>query len=165
MQCLRASHHYLHATCPITKPRPDLTLVITITRTLIPIPVSTAAECNIANSNKAAGTYCKCSPGFKGTITWSGATPSGTCTRTQCTGPNANAPANGGVSKSDLDNHGSKATFTCKDGFRVDGANPITCAAKSADAAWPSPPQCTGTLVAISSAKDKLIRKRSPTIA
>ena len=66
-------------------------------------------------------------------------------TRTQCTGPNANAPAKGGVSRSDLDNHGSKATFTCKDGFRVDGANPITCTAESADAAWPSPPQCTGT--------------------
>jgi len=34
----------------------------------------------VANSNKLAGTACKCLPGFKGEITWSGDTPSGTCT-------------------------------------------------------------------------------------
>ena len=110
----------------------------------------TAAPCGIANSNKAAGLACKCNTGFKGTITWSSATPSGSCTRTQCSGSNANAPGNGAVSKSNGDYHGSKATFTCNDGFKLNVATPITCSAASANAAWPArlpPPQCTGLFV------------------
>ena len=109
----------------------------------------TAAPCSIANSNKAAGLACKCNTGFKGTITWSGATASGSCSRTQCSGSNANAPANGGVSKSNGNYHGSKATFKCNNGFKLNVATPITCSAASANAAWPArqpPPQCTRTL-------------------
>ena len=110
-------------------------------------PLATAAPCDIVDSNKAAGLACKCKTGFKGTITWSGATASGSCTRTQCTGSNANAPANGAVAKSFGNYHGSKATFKCNNGFKLNVATPITCSAASADAAWPArlpPPQCTG---------------------
>ena len=109
----------------------------------------TAAACTIANSNNAAGLECACKPGYKGTITWSGATASGSCTRAKCTGANANAPANGSVGKSNSDYHGSKATFKCNDGFKLNGATPITCSAATADAAWPAPnktPECPGTL-------------------
>ena len=117
------------------------------------IHVCAAAPCNIANSNNAAGTACACNAGFRGTITWNGATASGTCTRTQCTGSHANAPANGAVTKTSGDNHGSRATFSCNAGFRLNDAMPITCDAASADAAWPAPnttPQCTRTLLNIS---------------
>ena len=104
-----------------------------------------AVPCTIANSNKVAG--CACLTGYKGSITWVGVTASGTCTRTQCTGTNADAPANGKVSLSDGNRHGSKATFSCKAGFKQGGTMSITCDAKAADAPWPSPsapPSCTG---------------------
>ena len=107
--------------------------------------VSTAAPCSVANSNNVAGLACKCKTGFKGTITWSGATASGSCKQTKCTGANANAPANGAVSKSKSDEHGSKATFKCNDGFKLNGATPVTCSAANADVSWPTPkiaPQC-----------------------
>ena len=113
------------------------------------IHASTAAECNVANSDEGAGLACACNTGYGGTITWDGATLSGTCTRTQCTGSYADAPAGGAVTKSDGDNHGSEATFSCDDGFTFNGANPITCDAASADADWPAPnttPQCTRKL-------------------
>ena len=103
--------------------------------------------CTVANSNKVAGPACACLTGYKGTITWVGDKPSGSCTRTQCTGTYATAPADGKVSLSDGNNHGSKATFSCKDGFKQSGAVSITCDAKSADTAWPAPseaPKCTG---------------------
>ena len=108
----------------------------------------TAAACDIVNSNKVAGPTCTCLPGFKGSITWNGDQPSGTCTPTQCTGTHATAPANGEVSLSDGVKHGSVATFTCKAGFKRSGAASITCDAKSADTAWPLPseaPKCTGS--------------------
>ena len=114
--------------------------------------VSLAAECNIANSNDAAGLACACNTGYRGTITWDGATPSGTCTRTQCTGSHADAPENGAVTKTSDDHHGSEATFSCDNGFTLNGANPITCDAESADVDWPAPnttPQCTRTLVEV----------------
>ena len=110
---------------------------------------STAAPCNIVNSNNAAGLACTCDIGYRGAITWNGATPNGTCAPTQCMGSHANAPANGDVRKSNGDNHGSVATFICNTGFKLNGATPITCNAASADAAWPAPnttPQCTGKL-------------------
>ena len=114
------------------------------------LSVVTAAPCNIANSNNAAGLSCACNTGYRGTITWNGATPSGTCTPTQCTGSHANAPSNGDVAKTHSNNHGSVATFSCNDGFELNGATPITCSAASADAAWPAPnttAQCTGKLL------------------
>ena len=119
---------------------------------MLQIWVSTAAPCNVANSNNAAGSDCSCKPGYKGTITWSGATASGSCKQTKCTGANANAPANGAVTKSNSENHLSVATFSCNKGFKLNGATPITCNAENADASWPAPntaPQCTRTLVAV----------------
>ena len=114
--------------------------------------VLAAAPCDIANSNNVAGLSCACNTGYKGTITWSGGTHSGSCIAAQCTGSHANAPENGVVTKTDSDNHDSVATFSCNNGFRLNGAAPITCSADSADAAWPAPnttPQCTRKLVAV----------------
>ena len=66
---------------------------------------------------------------------------------TKCTGTQPAAPSNGEVSLSDGNQHGSKATFSCKTGFKLGGATSITCDAKSADTPWPTPseaPSCEG---------------------
>ena len=57
------------------------------------------------------------------------------------------APQDGTVSFSDGDAHGSVATFACKVGFAQTGDTTLTCAAPTADAAWPTAadaPKCTG---------------------
>ena len=64
----------------------------------------------------------------------------------KCTGDGATAPANGTVSFSAEDMHGSVATFSCQQGFSYSGDASITCDAASADAPWPTPsapPTCT----------------------
>ena len=108
-----------------------------------------AGGCAIANSNQLPGSACNCLPGFKGDITWSGGTASGGCVATRCTGTVA-APANGGVQKSRVDQHGSVATFACNDGFKLVGAASISCDALREDAPWPMPtpaPSCKGMLL------------------
>ena len=105
-------------------------------------------ECTVTHSNKLPGTACQCLPGFKGTITWTNRATSSTCTLTECTG--LDALANGTVSKSRSNQHGSVATLACDNGFELQGSSSITCSAPSADASWavPSPaPSCTGTLL------------------
>lgn len=105
-------------------------------------------ECTVAHSNKLPGTACKCLPGFKGAITWSNRATSSTCTLTECTG--LDSLANGLVSKSRSNQHGSVATLACDTGFQLQGSSSVACSAPSADASWavPSPaPRCTGTLL------------------
>ena len=63
-----------------------------------------------------------------------------------CTGPNADAPSNGTVTKTNGNRNGSTAEFHCNAGFTINDVNPITCIADSIDASWPEPdvaPQCT----------------------
>ena len=104
-----------------------------------------AASCDIEDSNKQDGLACQCSVGYTGAITWTGATPSGTCKRPQCTGFGTTV-ANGSVTKDNGDNHGSKALFQCNAGYALIGPASITCDARSADAEWPTRPTC-GMLV------------------
>ena len=114
------------------------------------LPYFSAAPCSIANSNNAPGLSCACKTGYKGTISWNGATPIGSCTPTECTGDNANPPANGAVSKRNGDQHNSVAVFSCNDGFILSGPAAIVCYAASADEPWPAPevpPTCTGVLI------------------
>ena len=59
-------------------------------------------------------------------------------TVTMCTGAGADAPANGAVSKSDLDKHLSIATFSCDAGYELLGTQSVTCFAESSDEAWPT---------------------------
>ena len=106
-----------------------------------------AAKCNIANSNGVVGHACACSSGYRGSIKWKGDQPSGTCTPTQCTGPRPTAPANGTVRLTNGVKHGSKAIFTCNDGFSLSGASSVVCDAEHADKDWPAleeAPKCTG---------------------
>ena len=66
--------------------------------------------------------------------------------RPRCTGPYADPPSHGTVTKTNGNNHGSTATFGCNAGFRLNGTNSITCIAGSVGATWPTPntaPQCT----------------------
>ena len=107
-------------------------------------------ECTVAHSNKLPGTACKCLPGFGGNITWNNRAlaPSSACTQTRCTG--LNAPNDVILTKSRSNQHGSVATFTCNDGFKLGGTSSITCAAPSANTSWPTPstaPSCTGVLL------------------
>ena len=104
------------------------------------------ATCNIENSNKQDGFACQCSVGYKGAITWSGAKSSGTCSKTQCTGIDAATLNHGSVTKDKGDDHGSKTTFQCNTRYVLVGPESIICDAASADAPWPTPPKCIGTL-------------------
>ena len=64
----------------------------------------------------------------------------------RCTGPNADAPLNGTVDKTNGNHDGSTATFHCKNGFRLNGTRSITCIAPRLGATSPAPntaPQCT----------------------
>ena len=111
--------------------------------------VSAAGPCTIENSNNADGLACACNDGYRGSITWNRATASGSCSLTLCTGSHADAPENGIVTKTNGDETGSVATFSCKNGFRLNDAMPITCSAVGVDTPWPAPnstPQCTGKL-------------------
>ena len=106
-----------------------------------------AASCDIENSNTLDGFACQCSVGYKGAITWTGDTSSGTCSKTQCTGFGTTFD-NGSVTKNNGDDHGSKASFQCNTaaGYVLVGPASITCDAPSADAEWPTRPTC-GMLV------------------
>ena len=55
----------------------------------------------------------------------------------------------GNYTKDNGDLHGSKATYVCDHGYKVDQEdNKITCDAPSANAAWPSSrPACVGTMI------------------
>ena len=64
----------------------------------------------------------------------------------RCTGPNADPPLHGTVTKTNGNHNGSTATFHCNNGFRLNGTRSITCIADSVGATWPAPnvaPQCT----------------------
>ena len=105
-------------------------------------------ECTVAHSNKLPGKACKCLTGFKGTITWRNRVTSSTCTPTECTG--LDSLTNGTVAKSRGNQHGSVATLTCNDGFRMVGTSSMTCSAPSANTNWPVPapaPICIGALL------------------
>ena len=105
------------------------------------------SPCNIANSNTKPGVACACLTGYKGTIKWVDGNPKGDCSPALCTGAQPANPANGKVSLSNSNRHGSKATFSCNAGFKHAGAVSITCDAKNADTAWPVPSSaasCTG---------------------
>lgn len=105
--------------------------------------IHAAAECTIVNSDKQSGTACQCLPGFKGQITWSGKTPSGTCTATTCT----DLTFDGTINKSSEDKYNSTATFTCNDAdYTLNGPESIICGASSANTPWPAPPSCIGVL-------------------
>lgn len=103
--------------------------------------VVSAASCNVENSNKQDGLACQCSIGYKGTITWNGATANGTCVKTRCTGIDNNTLQDVLVHKDKDDEHGSKATFTCNNGYVLIGNYSITCDAPREDAPWPKPPE------------------------
>ena len=110
--------------------------------TLTPIQPYAGAPCGIAFSNRFPGPLCTCLAGYRfglahlahltvtlnltltptrGIITWDGIQPSGTCTETRCTGGNAVAPENGRVSFTAGNRFGSKATFSCNEGFILRG--------------------------------------------
>ena len=118
-----------------------------------------AADCNVENSKQESGTACECLPGFEGDIIWSGDTTSSTCTPTSCSGV-PDQIANGDVTKSNGDRHGSVATFACEAGYTLTGSESITCDAPSADAQWPQAPECIGVLfkVALNVPSDLLNR-------
>ena len=89
---------------------------------------------------------CQCATGYKGAITWNGATASGTCVKTQCTDLDPDTLRFVSVTKDRGNEHGSKAIFTCENEFTLVGPRSITCDAPSEDAPWPTPPYCTGRL-------------------
>ena len=110
--------------------------------------MNAAADCNVENSNQESGTACECLPGFEGDIIWSGDTTSSTCTPTSCSGV-PDQIANGDVTKSNGDRHGSVATFVCNDGFKLVGTASINCSAPSANASWPVAATCDATECAL----------------
>ena len=55
-----------------------------------------------------------------------------------CRGVGANAPANGGVKKSNGNRGGSVATFSCGSGFTLQGASSVACPATGSDMPWPT---------------------------
>ena len=105
-----------------------------------------AASCDVENSNGEDALACQCSTGYKGAITWNGATASGTCVKTQCTDLDPDTLRFVSVTKDRGNEHGSKAIFTCENEFTLVGPRSITCDAPSEDAPWPTPPYCTGRL-------------------
>ena len=65
----------------------------------------------------------------------------------QCLSNLPQAPANGGMSKTNGNAHLSVAAYSCSAGYALSGSTSVTCSAPVGDSAWPSPaavPVCTG---------------------
>ena len=90
-------------------------------------------DSNAICKNTVGDFTCTCKAGYKGNG------KSGNCIATKCTDL---AFPNGNVAKSNEDRHGSVATFTCNPGLTAEHTATITCTAESADARWPTPPNC-----------------------
>ncbi|XP_073672636.1 E-selectin-like [Garra rufa] len=111
-------------------------------------PDHASVQCSYPNGNFSYDSQCKysCEEGYelKGSSTttctstteWSSKAP--TCELIHC--PALNSPVNGELSCTSSSNYGSKCSFSCVEGFRLQGASEISC---TKTAKWSQePPRC-----------------------